>query len=86
MAGEGWIKRKRARGPDIWEYKNGINVCNPGIAFLKRKDKVIAKFFGPKDLNDTIMINHIQTLYPADNKLTLCRILPLPQKDIVIKR
>ena len=85
MAGARWIKWKKNRGPDIWEYKSGVHVCNPGIDFLKRKDKVIAKFFGPIDLNDGIIINHIKTVYHTENRLKLSRLVPSPQKDVVIK-
>ena len=71
MALAKWIKWKKNEGPDIWEYNNGTHAYNPGIAILKKENKVIAKFFGPKNLSARIIVNHIKSVYPAENKLIL---------------
>lgn len=85
MNGANWFKWKQNRGPDIWEYKSEMQTCNPGIAILKKEDKVIAKFIGPKNLSDRKIINHIRTVYPTEERLILFRISPPPKKDVVIK-
>ena len=84
MNGTGWIKWKKNSGPDIWEYKSGINVCNPTIAILKNNYKVVATIIGPKDLSDKIVVNHIKTVYSNENKLSLFRIVPSSNKNDLI--
>jgi hypothetical protein len=52
--GNKWIKRKnygKSKGrPDIWEYEVNGTGYHPAIALLKKENKVIAKFWGPKYL------------------------------------
>ncbi len=87
MSERRWIKRKHYSGskgrPDIWEYNSNANGCYPAIALLKKDEKVIAKFWGPKNLKNITIIKHIKVVYQMEGKLNLCRI-GSSQKEIII--
>jgi len=82
-----WIKKKHYGGskgrPDIWEYNSNVNGYNPAIALLKKDDKVIAKFWGPKNLKNITLVKHIKVTYQMEGKLKLCRISSSKKETII---
>ena len=79
-----WNKRSQHNGPDIWEYINNHIGDYPAIALLKSDDKVIAEFWGPRNLPDKKIIKSIQSEYQAEVELRLCR-LGSSNRTITIK-
>ena len=73
---ERWVKKRQHGGHDIWEYGNKVTGKYPAIAVLKKDDKVIADFWGPINLKDKKIVNHIKSEYKTKGKLKLYRIDP----------
>ena len=71
-----WLKTKQHGGPDIWNYKDSHVGVYPAIALLKKNNKVIAEFWGPIDLVDEEIIEHVKSKYRTKGKLQLHRIAP----------
>ena len=78
MSERNWIKREHynrsKERPDVWEYKSNANGFYPAIALLKKDDKVIATFWGPKKLKNIKIVKHVKVTYQMEGKLKICRI------------
>ena len=69
-----WVKMKKHSGPDIWQFENKTLGKYPAIAIVKKNNKVIAEFWGPKNCRTNEIIKHIRAEYKTKGKLTLYRI------------
>ena len=75
MTGE-WKRQRRHNGPDIWQFANHEYEAFPAIALVTRKERIIAKIWGPLQMPDNDLQQLLEREYTPVEGLTLHRIAP----------